>query len=102
MVYVTAPDHACALKLAHACVDARLAACANIAPNVTSDFTGGRALPRSIGSDPVSQTTPDLFERLEENIKANHPYANPCIVALRLEGGCPYLDWINDSVKKDL
>ena len=103
LVYVTVPDRACAMSLAHAAVDAGLAACANILPNMTSIYRWKGAVEEAEEMILLLKTRADMFEKLEEKMRALHPYECPCLVALPfVNGSAPYLDWINDSLKKDL
>ena len=102
LVYVTVPDRACAMSLAREVVDVGLAACANILPNMTSIYFWNGAVEEAEEIILLLRTRADLFDKLEEKIRAMHPYDVPCIVALPLSHGSKaYLEWINDSVKKD-
>lgn len=102
LVYVTVPDRACALDLARAAVEGRLAACANIVDGMTSLYRWEGRLQEDNELILLLKTRADMFEKLEEMLRERHPYECPCIVALPLvKGSAPYLDWINDSLKKD-
>lgn len=102
VVYVTAPTHACAVELAHAAVDARLAACANICPSVTSVYRWNDAVKQADEVILFLKTRAEHFEQLEKLLISKHPYDCPCVLAWTADkGSLPYLSWINDSLKKD-
>ena len=46
------------------------------------------------------KTTDDLYPRVQELIKANHPYDIPEIIKLSITDGLPeYLNWISQETK---
>jgi periplasmic divalent cation tolerance protein len=50
----------------------------------------------------IMKTRASLFERIKDEIKANHPYECPEILALPiLTGNQPYLDWIAENTSPE-
>ena len=98
-VLVTAPSLNVARKLAHAALNQRLVACANIIPKIESHYWWQGQLESSAEVLIVFKTTVEALPPLEECILQNHPYATPEFITLPLESGTDnYLTWITDSV----
>ena len=99
IVLTTAPDNVEAERLANAIVDAKLAACVQILPQMTSVyFWEGK-----VQSEPehllLIKTLDEKFDELSEFIQANHSYDVPEIVAIDTEKvSRNYLKWIADYV----
>ena len=96
VVFCTAPAGE-AEALATALVDARLAACVNVAP-VQSCFRWEGA----VSSEPedllVIKTQHRLLDPLVARIRALHRYDLPEVIAVPIVGGsAPYLDWIGEE-----
>lgn len=99
VVLMTAPDEATAEKIAHALLDERLIACANLLPGARSLYTweGKRCDEREVLV--VMKTGAD-FEALRARVCALHPYAVPELVKLAVaEGHAPYLEWLMASTR---
>jgi periplasmic divalent cation tolerance protein len=88
-------DPQSAAHLAEKLVGERLAACVNILAPCTSVY-------RWQGKVETAQETPLLIKtlrvhygKLEQAIRAHHPYELPEIIAVPIEAGLPaYLDWV--------
>jgi periplasmic divalent cation tolerance protein len=94
-VLVMCPDHACAEAIARACVEERLAACANIGAGVSSVYWWKGVVEQAEEVPLLLKTRAGLFGRLSERVKALHPYDVPCIIATELvavEAG--YAAWL--------
>lgn len=94
-VLVTCPDETTAEKIGRACVEDRLAGCANILGGVTSIYRWLGAVEQEREHLLLLKTRAGLFERLAARVKALHPYETPAIVALQVaavEKG--YADWL--------
>lgn len=99
VVLMTAPDEAVAEKIAHALLDERLIACANLLPGVRSLYTweGKRCDEREVLV--VMKTAAD-FEALRARVCALHPYAVPELLQLAVpDGHRPYVDWVLSSTR---
>jgi periplasmic divalent cation tolerance protein len=94
-VYATAGDAAEALRIGRAVVEERLAACANVLPQMRSVYWWEGAVQESDEAVLVLKTTEARLAALVERVKALHPYGCPCIEALPVQGGyAPFLDWV--------
>lgn len=99
VVLMTAPDEATAEKIAHALLDERLIACANLLPGARSLYTweGKRCDEREVLV--VMKTAAD-FEALRARVCALHPYAVPEVLKLAVTGGhAPYVEWVLASTR---
>jgi periplasmic divalent cation tolerance protein len=97
VVLCTAPSKA-AETLAFSIVDARLAACVNIVPGVTSVYRWQGAVQRDAESLLVIKTSADGLSRLLRELPALHPYDVPEIVALDpSDVHPPYARWVDDE-----
>lgn len=100
LVLCTAPADA-APKLAQAIVEARLAACVNVLPDVQSFYWWNGSLESSREVQMLMKTTRDLYEKLESFIRANHPYTVAEVLALEIaQGSAPYLDWVRSETRQ--
>ena len=98
LVLVTAPDLKTARRLAKAALAARLIACANLIPKIESHYRWRGKLESSAEVLLVLKTTRARLAKLERLILAEHPYATPEFVALKLDQGSErYLDWLQAS-----
>lgn len=94
-LYVTAANVAEATAIGRALVEARLAACANVLPGMTSVYWWQGALEQAEEAVLILKTRAALVEAATAKVKALHSYAVPCVAALRVEGGnTDYLDWL--------
>lgn len=97
-VLMTAPDPEAADRLATALVEARLAACANLVPGVTSIYRWEGAVERAKEVLLVLKTTRQRLPALLERAAELHPYDVPEVLALPVEAGhVPYLRWVADE-----
>ncbi len=102
VVYVTAPTDEIARRVASAVVNARLAACAKIIPDVISIYRWKGAVEESMECQLVIKTRRECFESLSEMVEKIHPYEVPEIVAVPASmGSAPYLEWIYDMTAPD-
>lgn len=95
LVYVTAGSRAEALEIGRACVEERLAACANVLGEIASLFWWEGKVQEESETPLILKTRPDLVAPLITRIKALHSYSVPCVVAVPIiEGNPDFLDWI--------
>ena len=95
VVLVTVPDQKTGLELARTLVREKLAACVNLVPGVRSIY---RWQDR-IEDDPelllIIKTGAGSLERLSRRVLEIHPYDEPEVISLPVDGGSPgYLDWV--------
>ncbi len=95
LILTQMPDRASAQALAHALVEARLAACVSVGAPVESLYHWRGEIETAQEVQVVVKTRSERYEAVEAAIRARHPYELPEIVAVQiLRGSAPYLDWI--------
>ncbi len=96
LVYMTFPDRDAALAVARHLIEARLAACANLMPGVTSLYRWEGQIAEEAEVVLIAKTTAERLAELKAAVVARHPYKLPCIVAVELDAAshAPFLDWI--------
>lgn len=103
IVLTNAPDRATALKIAHALIERKLAACVNILAECTSVYRWRGEVETATEVPLLIKTRGAIYEEVEALIKSLHPYELPEIVAVRIERGWPdYLDWINAATVTEI
>jgi periplasmic divalent cation tolerance protein len=86
-----------AQSMARSLVERRLAACAQIS-EVESFYTWDDAVQNEKEYRVLLKTTGELYQAVEDAIKALHPYELPAIHAFPFEHVyAPYAAWIEDS-----
>jgi periplasmic divalent cation tolerance protein len=100
VVLVTAPGMKPARALARAVLEARLAACVNLVPQLESHYWWQDKLEKSSEVLLVMKTTRVLLEPLAARVRKEHPYDTPEIVGWPIAAGSRrYLDWLEASVE---
>jgi periplasmic divalent cation tolerance protein len=100
-VTTTVDSREAADRLAALLVEARLAACAQVAGPVASTYRWQGRTDRATEWSCSLKTTLARLPALEARIRAEHPYQVPEIVAVPIVAGDPaYLAWIEDSVRE--
>jgi periplasmic divalent cation tolerance protein len=96
---ITTPVDA-ARPIARAIVEARLAACVNIAPSVESIYWWDGAVEEGTEALLIVKTTRMAEPALLDLVRDVHPYEVFELVCLDIESGnAPYLEWIHSSVR---
>jgi periplasmic divalent cation tolerance protein len=86
-------------RLAHALVAARLAACVNLIPNLTSIYRWQGKVEQSQEILLLIKTTAEQLAALEAELHRLHSYQVPEFLVLTIPAGSqPYLDWLGASV----
>lgn len=99
-IYVTAASREEALRIARAVVEERLAACANVLPEVTSVYRWEGKVNEEPEVALVLKTTVDRVEAVTERVRKLHSYSCPCVVALPIVGGnSEFLAWIGEETR---
>ncbi|MDA8320345.1 MAG: divalent-cation tolerance protein CutA [Actinomycetota bacterium] len=94
-VQTTTDSRAEAMELAQGAVEARLAACAQVAGPVTSTFWWEGEVERAEEWTVLLKLPADRFDELAEFLVEQHSYDEPEIIALPIVAGtASYLDWI--------
>lgn len=94
-VWINCPDKTTADRIAEGLVAARLAACANIYPEIESQYHWQGAVERASEVPVMVKTRSDLFDRLAARVSDLHPYEVPAIYAAPLTHvNAAYRDWL--------
>ncbi len=84
-----------AQKIANGIIGQRLAACVQVIGPITSTYWWQDAIETAEEWLCLMKTRQDLYERVEQAIRENHPYDEPEILAMPvLAGSETYLEWI--------
>jgi periplasmic divalent cation tolerance protein len=100
LVLVTAPDLKTARKLAKAALKARLAACANLVPQIESHYWWQGKIESGAEILMIFKTRKTKLAALEKLVAASHPYDTPEFLVLTLsKGSRKYLKWLATSCR---
>ena len=96
IVLTTCPERAEAESLARGLVKARLAACVQILPQITSIYYWEEGIQEEPEYLLLIKTIPDKWEELEQHILKEHSYSVPEIVAIESSRvSAPYAAWLS-------
>jgi periplasmic divalent cation tolerance protein len=97
VVFVTCGSEEECLKIAHALVQERLAACVNLMSPIRSIYRWEGKICDEKEWLLVIKTQTARFDDLEKRVKALHSYSVPEIIALPIVTGSPsYLNWLEE------
>jgi periplasmic divalent cation tolerance protein len=95
LVITNLPDRAAATRLAELLVEHRHAACVSVLADCTSVYRWQGEVETVTEVPLLIKTSSAAYSRLEEEIRAHHPYDLPEIVSIPVGKGLPaYLDWV--------
>jgi len=95
----TCPDGETAQRLAGLLVEARLAACVNIVPGLTSVYRWQGAVESAQETLLVIKTERAQYAALEATLHREHPYELPEVVAVSIAAGSSrYLEWLHAAL----
>ena len=101
LIFTNVPDLACAEKLAHALIDERAAACVNVLASSHSIYRWRGMVEKAVEIPLLIKTTAVNYARVEEIVRAQHPYDVPELIAIPITHGLPaYLDWVATETEK--
>jgi periplasmic divalent cation tolerance protein len=96
IIFCTCPNQESAERIARSLVEAQLAACVNILPNVTSVYRWQGEVESAQELLLIIKARSDDYVAIEQHIKALHPYTVPEIIATAVQSGSlDYLHWID-------
>jgi len=96
IVFNTVPNPEEGETLARVMVEAKLAACVQILPRMTSVYFWEGEVQTENEHLLLIKTTEDKYEELEEFLTENHSYDVPEIVAVKAENASePYQKWLS-------
>ena len=95
LIYATFPTPEAAAAVGNELVEARLAACVNIIPGMTSIYRWEGKIARDSEAVMVVKTRRSLAEAAIAAARQRHTYTNPAFLVIPVEGGSPdYLGWL--------
>ncbi len=98
IIYITCPEDKAQI-IAKALVEKRMVACANIMPAHRAVYRWEGEVETGRECAIILKTRADMFEAVEEEVKALHPYECPCIVSWPIgKGHAAFLRWIDEEV----
>ena len=99
VVLCTSPDHETAARIAHGLVDARLAACVNIVPQIRSIYRWQQAVHDEFETLMIIKTTLSACGTVEAWLQEHHPYDVPEVLSIAVDCGADnYLAWLKGQV----
>lgn len=102
IVFSTFPDADGARTAAARLVEDGLAACVSLLPGMTSVYRWQGRIEETRETLLMIKTTEQVYPRLEQALKACHPYELPEILAVGIDAGLPaYLDWVAQETVRD-
>ncbi len=101
VVLTTTPTSEEAETLAQKIIEAKLAACVQVLPQIISFYFWENEVKKDSEQLLFIKTLPEEFDQLKDFIQKNHSYDVPEIVALRAEKAAKnYLSWMKDYIEK--
>jgi len=98
LVYTTYPSLVEAETAGRALVEAALAACVNIVPEMVSIFRWKGQVERGNEVIMIIKTRQSLTEKVAAAVRAGHPFETPAILFLPASGGDKdYVGWIMEE-----
>ena len=99
VILSTCSSEAEAAKIARVLIDAHLAACVNVLPNIRSYYRWQGNVESADEWMLVIKTSRDRFAAVRAAIEGAHSYEVPEIVALPIVEGSPaYLSWMDENL----
>jgi periplasmic divalent cation tolerance protein len=100
LVLTTIPSGADAATFGHTLVQARLAACVNLLPEMESIYRWQGQVERERERQLIIKTSRDRVVALWERVRELHPYDVPEFIVLPIvDGHDAYLRWIGESTR---
>jgi periplasmic divalent cation tolerance protein len=102
IVMTTLPADADAATFAHTLVEARLAACVNLLPEMESVYRWEGQIEQERERQLVIKTSRARIVALWERVREMHPYDVPEFIVLPIaDGNDAYLRWVGESTRSD-
>jgi len=101
VIFITVPNKKEANKIAKHLIKNRLAACVNIIDKIESVFWWQGKIDKAREVLLIIKSQKSKLTRIIKLVKSLHSYEVPEIIALPLIAGYkPYLDWLDESIRK--
>ena len=98
VILVTAINQEEAVRIGEGMVNAKLAACANIIPEIQSIYRWEGKVVKTQEVLLILKSTKPRYRALEKAIKAMHTYETPEIIALPVKEGLDqYIEWVRSE-----
>lgn len=98
LILTTVPTEELGASIGRALIEARLAACVNILPPMTSIYRWHGAVTTDTERQVVIKTTDAQVPAVQERLRALHSYELPECLVLPVSGGSDaYLDWVRQE-----
>ncbi len=102
LMLTTLPDAESATALAHAILEARLAACVTKLGAVESHYHWKGAVESSQEIQVLIKTSVARSDELQRFIEARHPYETPEILVWQADASPAYGQWVNSETQRPL
>ena len=100
LIYSTFPSPAEAEQVGGTLVDQGLAACVNILPGMVAIYVWEGKRQQASEAAMLIKTRAALVARVVEEVRKLHPYTNPALLVLPVDGGSQdFLDWIRAQTR---
>ncbi len=100
--YTTTPDVNVGRQIAQSLVEAKLAACVNLIPHITSFYCWENKMQEQAECILLIKSKSSLSPQIQEKILSMHPYDCPAILQLPIEqGAADFLKWAENALKKE-
>lgn len=101
IVFITCANKKQADKIASGLIKEKLAACVNTVPKIKSLFWWENKVDSCEESLLIVKSKKEKLPGIIKSVRSKHSYKVPEIIALPvLSGYKPYLEWIDDSLRK--
>jgi len=98
VAFCTFPDAETARRVVHEIIEAQLAACGNIVPQIHSIYQWQGKVESSDEALALFKLDATCYGAFEKKLRSLHPYDVPEIISCKIENGLPeYLRWVADS-----
>ncbi|GGW90502.1 divalent-cation tolerance protein CutA [Alteromonas halophila] len=103
IILSTAPSHASARQIADALIEARLAACVQLLPQLESVYHWDGKVESDNECQVIIKTTSDAQQAAFDKVSELHPYAVPqWLIINDVSGSDAYITWLHDEVSAPL
>jgi periplasmic divalent cation tolerance protein len=98
LAFCTFPDAETARRIVREIVEARLAACGNILPQIESIYRWEGKVESTGEALALFKLTTDCYEAFEKRLRSLHPYDVPEIISVPITKALPeYRRWVEES-----
>lgn len=102
LVLCTVPDEEAGVRIGHALLDSRLAACVSLVPGLRSLYRWKEEICDEREVLLLIKTRTHLWETLLPELRSLHPYEVPEILRFPASAGLEaYLEWVGQSVRPE-